>query len=44
MTELTKKEKRATKEIIRKGILHRHAQWQRELRELLEKPFGENGN
>ena len=35
MIELTKSEKRAAKDLIRKGILHRHAQWQQELRELL---------
>lgn len=44
MIELTKSEKRAAKELIRKGILHRHAQWQQELRELLNKPYGEDGN
>lgn len=35
MIELNKSEKRAAKDLIRKGILHRHAQWQQELRELL---------
>lgn len=44
MIELTKSEKRAAKDLIRKGILHRHAQWQQELRELLNKPYGEDGN
>ncbi len=44
MIELTKSERRAVKGLIRKGILHRHAQWQNELRMLLDKPFGEDGN
>ena len=44
MIELTKSEKRAAKDLIRKGILHRHAQWHQELRELLNKPYGEEGN
>jgi hypothetical protein len=44
MEELTKSEKRAAKDVIRKGILHRHAQWQNELRMLLDKPLAENEN
>ena len=44
MIELTKSDKRAAKDLIRKGILHRHAQWQQELIELLNKPYGEDGN
>lgn len=44
MIELTKNEKRAAKDLIRKGILRRHAQWQQEFRELLNKPYGEDGN
>lgn len=44
MIELTKSEKRVVKDLIRKGILHRHAQWHDELRELLNKPYGEDGN
>lgn len=44
MIELTKSDKRAAKDLIRKGILHRHAQWQQELRELLNKPYSEDGN
>ena len=44
MIELTKSEKRAAKDLIRKGILHRHAQWHQELRELLNKPYGDEGN
>jgi len=44
MRELTKVEKRVAKEIIRRGILHRHSQWQMELRELLDKPFDEDSN
>ena len=39
MRELTKGEKKQVKELLRKGILRRHAQWQSELRELLDKPF-----
>lgn len=44
MIELTKSEKQAAKDVIRKGILHRHAQWHQELRELLNKPYGDEGN
>ena len=44
MIGFTKSEKRAAKDLIRKGILHRHVQWQQELRELLNKPYGEDGN
>jgi hypothetical protein len=44
MNELTKTEKRAAKDAIRKGILHRHTQWQNELRALLDKPLGEDEN
>ncbi len=32
MAEYTKSEKRVVKELIRKGVLLRHAEWQRELR------------
>ena len=42
--ELTKDDKRIAKDIIRRGILRRHAQWQQELRKLLDKPFAENNN
>ena len=42
--ELTKADKRLAKDIIRRGILHRHAQWQQELRKLLDSPFDENKN
>ena len=42
--ELTKADKRLAKDIIRRGILRRHAQWQQELRELLDKPLDENNN
>jgi hypothetical protein len=44
MEELTKSEKGAVKDVIRKGILHRHAQWQNELRMLMDKPLAENEN
>lgn len=44
MRELTKEEKRAAKELLRKGILHRHAQWHQELRDFLNEPYGESGN
>lgn len=37
MRELTKGEKKQVKELLRKGILRRHAQWQSELRELLDR-------
>lgn len=39
MIELTKGEKKQVKELLRKGILKRHAQWQSELREMLDRPF-----
>ena len=42
--ELSKADKRFAKEIIRRGILYRHAQWQQELRELLDRPFDDNKN
>ncbi len=32
------------KDIIRRGILHRHTQWQEELRKLLDKPLSEKCN
>lgn len=41
--ELSKEDKLSAKDIIRRGILHRHAQWQQELRELLDKPLDEDG-
>lgn len=44
MREFTKSEKRIVKDIIRKGVLRRHAEWQRELRELLDRPFDEDCN
>jgi hypothetical protein len=44
MIELTKAEKRAIKAVIKIGILRRHAQWQSEMRELLNKPFDGHGN
>lgn len=42
--EFSTADKRLAKDIIRRGVLHRHAQWQQELRELLDKPFDENSN
>lgn len=42
--ELSKEDKRLAKEIIRRGILHRHAQWQEELRKLLDTPLNEKCN
>ncbi len=39
MTEMTKIDKQAAKDIIRKGILHRHAQWHQELKALLSRPY-----
>ncbi len=42
--ELSKEDKRLAKDIIRRGILHRHAQWQEELRKLLDKPLNEKCN
>ena len=42
--ELTKDDKRIAKEVIRRGILRRHAQWQQELRTLLDRPFTEKNN
>ncbi len=42
MKEFTKSEKQAAIGLIRRGILHRHAQWHKEMRELLDKPYGED--
>lgn len=44
MIELTKAEKKQIKEVLRKGILRRHAEWQQQLSELIAKPFEENCN
>ena len=44
MRELTKTEKRQAKDVIRIGILRRHAEWLRELRELLDQPYDEETN
>lgn len=45
MRELTKSEKKQAKELLKKGILRRHAEWQNEMRELLDRPFdAEIGN
>jgi len=44
MRDLTKAEKQVAKEIIRRGILHRHSQWQKGLKELIDKPFEEGCN
>ena len=41
MRELTKSEKKQAKELLKKGILRRHAEWQNEMRELLDRPFDE---
>lgn len=37
--ELNKEEKRIVRETIKRGILHRHAQWLDEIRAILDKPF-----
>lgn len=39
MRELTKAEKKQVKELLKIGILRRHAEWQNELRELLSRSF-----
>lgn len=44
MEEVSKEDRRRAKEIIKKGILHRHAEWQQELRALLDKPLKEDEN
>lgn len=41
MRELTKSEKRQAKELLKKGILRRHAEWQNGMRELLDRPLDE---
>lgn len=41
MRDLTKAERKKVKELIKRGILRRHAQWQQEMRELLNQPFNE---
>ncbi len=44
MIELSKEDKKAAREILRRGILHRHAQWQEEMRDLLDKPYNKGEN
>lgn len=45
MRDLTKSEKKQIKDLLKIGILRRHAEWQNELRELLSRPFdNEIGN
>ena len=39
MKEPTKAEKKQLKELLKKGILRRHAEWQNEMRELLNRPL-----
>lgn len=39
MREFNKTQRKLIKPIIKKGILRRHAEWQNELRELLDRPF-----
>ena len=39
MVELTKSEKKQFRELLKKGILRRHAEWQNEMRELLDRQF-----
>lgn len=39
MRELTKSEKKQAKELLKKGILKRHAEWHSEMRILLDRPF-----
>lgn len=39
MREFNKTQRKLIKPIIKKGILRRHAEWQNELRELLDSPF-----
>ncbi len=42
--EISKEDKRVAENLIRRGILHRHAQWQEELRKLLDTPLDEKCN
>ena len=44
MREFTKAERRQMKEILKVGILRRHAEWQEELKALLDAPFAEDEN
>lgn len=45
MIELTKEEKRQAKELLKKAILRRHAEWHNEMRKLLDRPYdSEIGN
>lgn len=44
MLELTKSEKHSAKELLKRGILRRHAQWQQEMRDLLDSPLEEGSN
>lgn len=39
MRELTKSEKKQIKNLLKIGILRRHAEWQNEMSELLNRPF-----
>ena len=39
MRDFTKAEKKQAEEVLRKGILRRHAEWHNELRELLNRPY-----
>lgn len=44
MREFTKAERRQMKDILKVGILRRHAEWQEELKALLNAPFDEDEN
>lgn len=44
MKDFTPSERRQIKDIIRIGILRRHAEWQSEMRELLNRPLEDREN
>lgn len=44
MREFTKAERRQMKDILKVGILRRHAEWQNKLKALLDEPLAEDEN
>ena len=44
MEDFSKAEKKQLKALLKKGILRCHAEWLRELRELLDQPYDEETN
>ncbi len=44
MRELSKQEKQVAREVLKRGILNRHVEWQNEVKELLESPVKDGEN